>query len=129
MNKGNGKRVAIVDGCRTAFAKSASVFADMTAVELGKIAVRELVARGNLNVAEVDEIIYGTVVPSILAPNIAREVGLGAGLPANVPAFTVGRACASSSQAITSGADNIYRGYNDVVVAGGAEVLSDVPIL
>jgi acetyl-CoA acyltransferase len=129
MNNGNGRRVAIVDGCRTPFVKSASVFADMTAVELGKIAVRELVARTNLNVAEVNEIIYGTVVPSILAPNIAREVGLGAGLPASVPAFTVGRACASSSQAMTTGADNIFRGYTDVVVAGGAEVLSDVPIL
>jgi acetyl-CoA acyltransferase len=65
----------------------------------------------------------------VLAPNIAREVGLGAGLPPNVPAFTVSRACASANQAITSAAEMIAHGYADVVVAGGAESLTDIPIL
>jgi acetyl-CoA acyltransferase len=124
-----GRRVAIVEGCRTPFARSGTVFKDVSAVELGKIAVRELIARAELDVKEIDHVVYGTVVQSVQEPNIAREVTLGAGIPPSVPAFTVGRACASSNQAITSGAEHIALGLADVVVAGGAESLTDVPIL
>jgi acetyl-CoA acyltransferase len=124
-----GRRVAVVEGCRTPFAKSGTAFRDLTSTELGKIAVRDLIARADLDVKEIDHLIYGTVVQSVQEPNIAREVGLGSGIPATVPAFTVGRACASSNQAITSGAEQIALGLADVVVAGGAESLTDVPIL
>ena len=124
-----GRRVAIVEGVRTPFAKSGGAFKDMTSIELGILSVRELLARADLNPAEVDELVYGTVVHSVLAPNLAREVGLGAGLPPGAPAFTVSRACASANQAITSAAETIARGYADVVVAGGAESLTDIPIL
>jgi acetyl-CoA acyltransferase len=68
-------------------------------------------------------------VPSIPAPNVSREVGLEAGLPPTVPAYTVSRACASANQAITSAAETILNGYADVIIAGGTEVLSDVPML
>jgi acetyl-CoA acyltransferase len=129
MNNWVGKRVAIVEGVRTPFVKSGSVFRNMTSVEMGILAVRELLARADLRPEEIDELVYGTVVHSVQAPNIAREVGLGAGVPPNVPAFTVSRACASANQAITSGAESIARGYADVVVAGGAESLTDIPIL
>jgi len=124
-----GRPVVIVEGCRTPFCKGGTSFSDMTPVQLGTVAVRELLARSDLDGAEVDEMVYGAVLPSILAPNVAREVGLAAGLPPSVPAVTVSRACASSSQAITSAAETIGRGYADVVVAGGVEVLSDVPML
>jgi acetyl-CoA acyltransferase len=124
-----GRRVAIVEGCRTPFAKAGTTLRDMSPVELGTVAVRELIGRADLEPTEVDELVYGIVVPSIPAPNVSREVGLGAGLPPSVPAYTVSRACASSAQAITSGADTIARGYADVVIAGGVEVLSDVPML
>jgi acetyl-CoA acyltransferase len=127
--KGMGRRVAIVDGCRTPFAKSGTDFKHLSAVELGKVSVRELISRTNLDVEEIDHVVYGTVVQSVEEPNIAREVGLGSGIPATVPAFTVGRACASSNQAITSAAEHIALGLADVVVAGGAESLTDVPIL
>ncbi|CAN5753084.1 acetyl-CoA C-acyltransferase FadI [soil metagenome] len=127
--KGNGRRVAIVDGCRTPFAKSGTAFRDMSAVELGKISVRELIARTDLDPKEIDHVVYGTVVQSVQEPNIAREVTLGAGIPPTVPSFTVARACASSNQAITSGAEQIMMGHADVVVAGGAESLTDIPIL
>src|SRR5690606_37654265 len=126
--KAAGRRVAIVDGCRTPFARSGTDFRKLSAVELGKIAVRELVNRSNLDVSEVDHLIYGTVVQSVQEPNIAREVGLGAGIPSRVPAFTVSRACASSNQAITSAAEQIALGISDVVIAGGAESLTDIPI-
>lgn len=124
-----GRRVAIVEGVRTPFAKSGTVFKDMTAIQLGTIAVRELLARAELDPREVDQLVYGTVVPSVTAPNIAREVTLGAGLPPSVPAFSVSRACASANQAITSAAETIALGYADTIIAGGAEVLSDIPIL
>jgi acetyl-CoA acyltransferase len=124
-----GRRVAIIDGCRTPFLKSGTAFRDMTAIELGTIAVREVLLRTELDAGAIDEVIYGTVVHSVQAPNIAREVMLRAGVPAEVPAFTVSRACASSNQAITSAAEKIALGQGDVVVAGGSESLTDIPIL
>jgi acetyl-CoA acyltransferase len=124
-----GRRVAIIDGCRTPFAKSGTDFRDVTSTELGKAAVRELIARTELDVEQVDHVVYGTVVQSVQEPNIAREVTLGSGIPPRVPSFTVGRACASSNQAITSGAEQIALGMADIVIAGGSESLTDVPIL
>ena len=125
----NGRRVAIIDGVRTPFAKSGSAFKNMSSIDLGIITVRELVQRANLNPDEIDELVYGTVVHSIMAPNIAREVVLGAGLPSSVPAHSVSRACASANQAITAAAESIMAGNSDVAIAGGAEVLSDIPML
>jgi acetyl-CoA acyltransferase len=122
-------RVAIIAGCRTPFARAGSTFKDMSSVQLGTIAVRELLLRAELDAREVEQLIFGTVLPSIPAPNLAREVTIEAGLPPNVPAFTVSRACASSNQAITSGAETILNGHADCIIAGGAEVLSDVPML
>jgi acetyl-CoA acyltransferase len=127
--KGMGRRVAIVEGCRTPFAKSGTDFKQLSAVDLGKVAVKELISRTDLDVDEIDHLVYGTVVQSVQEPNIAREVGLGSGIPPTVPAFTVGRACASSNQAITSAAEQIALGMADVVIAGGAESLTDIPIL
>ncbi len=116
-------RVAVIAGCRTPFARSGSELKDMTAIELGTLAVRELMDRSGIPGEEVDHLVYGTVVHNPHAPNIAREVGL-ATLPETVPAVTVSRACASSNQAIADGVNLIERGYADVVVAGGAESLS-----
>lgn len=123
------RRALIVHGCRTPFLKAGSDFKDMSPAALGTIAVRDLIARADVDPARIDHLVFGSVLPSIQAPNVAREVGLGAGLPPSVPAFTVGRACASSNQAIASGAEMIERGYADIVVAGGVEILSDVPML
>ncbi len=129
MQAPTGRRVAIVEGCRTPFTRAGTAFKDMTAIELGTIAVREVVDRAGLDPAEVDEVVYGTVVHSVSAPNIAREVTLRAGLPPEIPAFTVSRACASANQAITSAAEDILLGQADIAIAGGAESLSDIPIL
>jgi len=120
-------KTAIVAGCRTPFVRSGTVFVDLTAIELGKVAVREALARSGLRGEDVDQLVYGTVVHDTQAPNIAREVGL-AELPKTVPAVTVSRACSSSNQAIADGTALIELGQADVVVAGGAESLSHVPI-
>ena len=122
-------RVAVVRGLRTPFAKSGTVYARLTALDLGKLVVTELIERAGINPNDVQELMFGNVIPSVKAPNIAREILLGTGLPRKIPAYTIGKACASANQAITSGADLIFRGYADTVIAGGAESLSDVPIL
>jgi acetyl-CoA acyltransferase len=124
-----GRRVAIVAGLRTPFARSGTTLKSLSAVELGKRAVAELIQRSEIDGKLVDAVVYGTVVPSVLAPNIAREVSLLPMLPKGVQSFTVSRACASANQAITDGADQIVLGHADVVIVGGAESLSNVPIL
>ena len=121
-------KAVIVGGCRTPFVKSGTAFKDLSAIELGKIAVRELMARTGIPCEAVDQLIYGTVVHDPMAPNIAREVGL-ATLPKSVPASTVSRQCATANQAITDAANLIETGNAQVVVAGGAESRSHVPIL
>src|SRR6059058_6504262 len=100
-----GRRVAVVAGVRTPFARAGTAFKDMTAIDLGKRCVAELIQRTNLDGDLVEALIYGTVVPSVIAPNIAREVSLMPMLPKSVQSFTVSRACASANQAITDAAD------------------------
>ena len=90
---------------------------------------RELLYRTNLDGREVDEIVFGQVIPSVLAPNVAREVSLLPQFPRTIPAYSLNRACASAGQAITNAHDQIYLGNADVVLAGGVESLSDIPIL
>lgn len=121
-------KAVIVAGIRTPFAKGGTDLKHLTAIDLGKIAVRELLARAPVPSEAVDHLVYGTVVHDPMAPNIAREVGLGT-LPKEVPAVTVSRACASANQAIADAANLIEVGVADTVVAGGAESLSHIPIL
>ena len=125
----NGRRVAVVAGVRTPFARAGTTLKNLTAIELGKLAVAELIQRTELEGDQVDALMYGTVVPYVVAPNIAREVSLLPMLPKGVEAHTVSRACASANQAITDAADQIVLGHHDVIIAGGAESLSNVPIL
>jgi len=124
-----GRRVAIIAGVRTPFARAGTALRGFSAIELGKIAVSELVHRTDLDPATIDLLTFGTVIPSVLAPNIAREIALMPLLPKNVQAWSVSRACASANQAITDAADQIVLGHADIAIAGGAESLSNVPIL
>src|SRR3954463_16534099 len=126
---GDGRRVAIVAGVRTPFAKAGTALKSISAIDLGKLCVAELLQRTNLDGKEVQGLVFGTVIPSVLAPNIAREVSLLPQLPKGVQAFSVSRACASANQAITDAADQIALGHAHVIIAGGAESLSNVPIL
>jgi acetyl-CoA acyltransferase len=126
---GDGRRVAVVAGVRTPFAKAGTAFKSISAIDLGKLCVAELLQRTNLDGKEVQALVFGTVIPSVLAPNIAREVSLMPQLPKGVQAFTVSRACASANQAITDAADQIALGHLDVAIAGGSESLSNIPIL
>ncbi len=126
--RGPGGRVAIVDGCRTPFAKAGTDLAEMDVVDLAGVAAGELVTRTALDPEAIDLSIFGVVVPALHAPNLGREVVFRTGLPAAIPGTTVNLACASSNRAITSGAEAILSGQCEVVLAGGAESLSNVPV-
>ncbi len=125
----NGNRVAIVAGCRTPFCRAGTDLKAWTAVDLARQITVELVHRAELDGKDVNEMYFGQVVPSVLAPNLAREVSLLPQFPRTVPAVTVNRACASANTAIGQAHDQIALGHARVVIAGGAESLSDVPIL
>src|SRR5712671_2701673 len=126
---GNGRRVAIVAGVRTPFAKAGTAFRSISAIDLGKLCVAELLQRTNLDGKEVQSLVFGTVIPSVISPNIAREISLLPLFPRGLQAYSVSRACASANQAITDAADQIALGHIGVAIAGGAESLSNVPIL
>jgi acetyl-CoA acyltransferase len=118
-----------VAGVRTPFARAGTALKDYSALELARHAVAALLQRTELEGSRVDLVVLGTVLPSVLAPNPAREVALLPHFPRDVQAFTVGRACASANQAITDAADQILLGHATVAIAGGTESLSQVPIL
>jgi acetyl-CoA acyltransferase len=123
------RRPVVVAGLRTPFARSGTVLRDATGVQMARHAARELLYRSNLDGREVDEVIFGQVIPSVLAPNVAREVALLPQFPRTIPAYSLNRACASAGQSVTNAHDQIFLGHADVVLAGGVESLSDIPIL
>ncbi|MCG8458886.1 MAG: acetyl-CoA C-acyltransferase [Holophagales bacterium] len=125
---GSKGRIAIVDGCRTPFVKAGEHFKNMDVVDLASVPTVELVRRLALDPGEIDLSIFGVVVPALYAPNLGREVVLRTTLPDTIPGTTVNLACASSNRAITQGAEAILAGQAEVVLAGGAESLSTVPI-
>ncbi|WP_338804875.1 acetyl-CoA C-acyltransferase FadI [Xenorhabdus griffiniae] len=122
------ERVAIVSGLRIPFAKQATFYHGIPAVDLGKAVVSELVIRSGLSPEKIDQLVFGQVVQMPEAPNIAREIVLGAGLSVNTDAYSVSRACATSFQAIANVAESIMAGVVNIGIAGGADSSSVLPI-
>ncbi|RLN55003.1 hypothetical protein BBJ29_007364 [Phytophthora kernoviae] len=122
------KRVVVVDGVRLPFARSGTVYKDVIAYDMMRDAFKGLIDKTAIDPKNIDYVLAGTVIQEVGTSNIAREAALGAGIPKNVPAHTVTQACISSSQAICAGAEKILSGKADVVLAGGVETFSDVPI-
>jgi acetyl-CoA acyltransferase len=120
--------VAITGGWRTPFVRAGTDFAELDVLDLAQAVTVELLQRTGLDPRSVDHVIYGNVVRPVQYTNLARELVLAAGLPKRTPADTVTLACASACQAITDATNLIERGYADVVIAGGVEMLSNVPI-
>jgi acetyl-CoA acyltransferase len=106
---------------RTPFARSGTALKNISAIDLGKLCVAELIQRSNLDGREVEALVFGTVVSSVLAPNIAREVSLLPMLPKGVQAVTVSRACPSANQAQNHPADPIPHGHPAILIARRAE--------
>jgi acetyl-CoA acyltransferase len=127
-NSTSSDRVAIVAGLRTPFVKSSGVFKKLTALDLGTAVISELVARADIDPQLIEKLIYGQVVVSPAMPNIAREIVLNAGLPKGIDAYSVSRACATSTQALVEGAMAIATDEVDIALVGGVDSLSRPPI-
>jgi len=122
------ERVAVVAGLRTPFTKAGTAQKALRTVDLATAVVKELIARSELSPKEITLCVYGQVVPTLDWLNIAREVVLRTGLPKDIDAFSVSRACATSIQALTSATEQILLGHHDVALVGGADSMSDVPL-
>ncbi|XP_030054500.1 trifunctional enzyme subunit beta, mitochondrial [Microcaecilia unicolor] len=122
------KNVVVVDGVRTPFLLSGTSYIDLMPHDLARASLQGLLDRTSISTEAVDYIIYGTVIQEVKTSNVAREAALGAGFSNKTPAHTVTMACISSNQAMTSAVGLIASGQCDVVVAGGVEFMSDVPI-
>ena len=121
--------VVLIDGFRTPFAKAGTALKDVHAAELGRIAVSELLARTGVDPAEIDEVILGNVAGPSESTNIARVVALMAGIPENVPAYTVQRNCASGMESIADAHLKVATGQAELILAGGTESMSLIPLL
>ncbi len=126
--KSSSRRAAIVAGLRTPFQKQSTGYGRLSALDLGVAAVAELLARTAVPAREVEQLVYGQVLPSLEAPNVAREVVLGSGLPRTVEAYSVSRACATSYQSTVNVVESILAGTIACGIAGGTDSASDVPI-
>ena len=122
------KNVVIVDGTRIPFATTTSIYMDELAVDLQRLAISGLLTKTALPKEAVDYVITGNVIQEVRTSNIAREAAINAGLPVTTGAHTIAQACISANAAICSGAEKIMTGHADVIIAGGAETFSDVPI-
>ncbi|MCW6526736.1 acetyl-CoA C-acyltransferase FadI [Yersinia ruckeri] len=123
-----GDRIAIVNGLRTPFAKQATAYHGVPAMDLGKIVVSELLARSGIVPELIDQVVFGQVVQMPEAPNIAREIVLGTGMSVHTDAYSVSRACATSFQAVANVAESIIAGSVGIAIAGGADSSSVLPI-
>lgn len=121
------ERVAIVEGIRSPYVKAGTDFKSISAIELGRSVLRELLERTAIDPSVIDEVIIGNVSQPVDSANPSRVIALKAGLPKEIPAYTVQRNCASGMQALTSACTQIMAGESEVVIAGGVESMSQIP--
>ena len=129
MAQNASEKIAIVDGIRTPFIKAWTLFDKIPAQTLGALCVRELLERTELDSGLVDEVIMGCVAQPVEAANVARVISLSAGIPKSKKAYTVNRNCASGFEAVTSAVEKIRTGVDEIVIAGGAESMSNAPLI
>lgn len=123
------ERIAIIEGVRTPFGKMGGALSAFEADDLGAIVVKELLAKTDIRLIEVDELIFGNVAQPVNAANVARVIALKAGLPKEIPSYTVQRNCASGMESITTAANKILAGEIDVAICGGTESMSNIPFI
>ena len=119
----------ILSACRTPIGSFGGALKDLSAPQLGSLVIREAVARAGVPADRIDDVLMGCVLQAGAGMNVARQAALGAGLPSSVPAETVNRVCGSGLAAVMHAADAIAAGSAGVVVAGGAESMSNAPYL
>ena len=121
------KEVYVVNCCRTAVGSFGGSLKDTPATDLGAVVVKEALNRSGLKPEQVDELMFGCILTAAQGQNPARQVGVKAGLPYSVPAYTVGMVCGSGMKSVIEGARAILSGDADVIVAGGTENMSAAP--
>jgi len=121
--------LAIIDGVRTPFCKAGGRLSGWDADDLGAFVTREVIARTGISPGDVDEVIFGNVAQPAHACNVARVIALKAGLPESTIAHTVQRNCASGMQAFATAAMQIQTGESDLIIVGGAESMTNIPLL
>jgi len=119
----------ILSACRTPIGAFGGAFKDVSAVELGTVAIRDAIARAGVKPADVGDVVMGCVLQAGNGMNVARQAALKAGLPVEVPGETVNRVCGSGMQAVVHAVEAIRVGYVDTMVAGGTESMSNAPYL
>lgn len=122
-------KTVILGAARTPFGKFAGALKDLSAVELGAIVIRESLVRADVSVDNVDEVIMGMVVQAGAGQVPSRQAAHKAGLPWNVASQTINKVCASGMRAVTLGDQIIRAGDAEIIVAGGMESMSNVPLV
>src|SRR6185436_4622500 len=117
----------VLAAARTPIGTFGGAFKDVSAVDLGAAAAREVLSRSGVAVTDVDDVFMGCVLQAGAGMNVARQVALKAGLPVTVPAETVNRVCGSGLQAVVHAVESIRGGYAEAILAGGTESMSRAP--
>ena len=123
------REVVIVSAVRTPIGTFGGALKDVSAVDLGTLAVKEALKRANVDPALVEEVIFGNVLQAGLGQNVARQVSVHAGIPIEVPSFTVNKVCGSGLKTVSLAAQAIASGEADIIVAGGTENMSQAPYI
>lgn len=123
------REVVIVSAVRTAIGNFGGQFKDVTAVDLGAVAVKEALVRANIKPDQVDDVYLGCILQAGLGQGVARQISIKAGIPSSVPAVTINMLCGSGLKTVAIGAQTIMTGENEIVVVGGAENMSRAPYL
>ncbi|MFT6332328.1 MAG: acetyl-CoA C-acetyltransferase/acetyl-CoA acyltransferase [Lentimonas sp.] len=123
------ERIAIIGGLRTPLGKAGGSLKNISADDLAVRIVKELLIKNNIDANSIDEVIFGNVAQPSDATNIARVIALKAGLPKHIPAYTVARNCASGMESLTSAACKIWAGESEIILVGGVESMSNIPLL
>lgn len=121
------KDIYVVNCCRTAVGSFGGALKDIPAAKMGAVVVKEALSRAGVKPEQVDELMFGCVLTAGLGQNVARQVGIEAGLPVEVPAYTVSMVCGSGMKTVIEGARTILAGDADIIVAGGTENMSAAP--
>lgn len=121
--------VVIVAAVRTPIGSFGGSLKDISTVDLGSLVIKNAIERAGLEPEQVDEVIMGNVLGAGLGQNVARQMSVHAGVPVTVPAFTINKVCGSGLKAVQLAVQAVLCGDAEVVVAGGAENMSQAPYI
>jgi len=123
------KDIYLVSCCRTAIGSFGGTLANTSAVKLGEIVAKSAIERAGLGAQSLDEVMFGCILAAGLGQNVGRQIAIGAGIPAEIPAYTVNKMCGSGMKSVIDAARAILAGDAEIVLAGGTENMSAAPYI